>query len=157
MWLHGEEALAKALVACKLYKSLAKEAAEDYLEVEICQELRRYADEFRQLALELLEHCYKTDDDLTLQLLTYELKNWSHQTCISLGVICNNKEFVAHPCCQVLLADLWHGGLRIRRNSNLKVLLGLLCPVYILCLEFKTKEELLLQPQTAEEHLGIIV
>ena len=44
MWQHGEEALAKALVACRLYKSLAKEAAEDYLEVEICDELRKYAE-----------------------------------------------------------------------------------------------------------------
>lgn len=39
-WQHGEEALAKALVASKLYKSLAKEAADDYLEVEVCESLK---------------------------------------------------------------------------------------------------------------------
>lgn len=65
LWHHGEEALAKvrffslklpresncywrfsfkALVACRLYKSLATEAAEDYLEVEICDELKKYAE-----------------------------------------------------------------------------------------------------------------
>jgi transient receptor potential cation channel subfamily M protein 3 len=44
MWSHGEEALAKSLVACKLDKSLSKEAAEDYLEVEVCEELRKYAE-----------------------------------------------------------------------------------------------------------------
>lgn len=44
MWQHGEEALAKALVACRLYKSLANEAAEDYLEVEVCEELKKYAE-----------------------------------------------------------------------------------------------------------------
>ena len=44
MWEHGEEAMAKSLVACRLYKSLSKEAAEDYLEVEICEELRKYAE-----------------------------------------------------------------------------------------------------------------
>lgn len=44
MWQHGEEAMAKALVACRLYKSLATEAAEDYLEVEICEELKKYAE-----------------------------------------------------------------------------------------------------------------
>ncbi|PIO55876.1 hypothetical protein TELCIR_22733, partial [Teladorsagia circumcincta] len=44
LWQHGEEALAKALVACRLYKSLATEAAEDYLEVEICDELKKYAE-----------------------------------------------------------------------------------------------------------------
>ncbi|KAL3077223.1 hypothetical protein niasHS_013212 [Heterodera schachtii] len=42
-------------------------------------------------------------------------------TCLSLGVIVNNKQFLAHPCCQILLADLWHGGLRIRSNSNIKI------------------------------------
>ena len=44
MWQHGEEALAKALVAGRLYKSMAREAAEDYLEVEICEEIKNYAE-----------------------------------------------------------------------------------------------------------------
>uniref|UniRef100_A0A914VVH5 Transient receptor potential cation channel subfamily M member 3 n=1 Tax=Plectus sambesii TaxID=2011161 RepID=A0A914VVH5_9BILA len=152
MWQHGEEASAKALVACRLYKCLAKEAAEDYLEVEICEELRKYAEEFRTLSLELLEHCYQQDEDQTLQLLTYELRNWGNHTCLSLAVIANNKDFLANPCCQILLADLWHGGLRIRSQSNMKVIMGLLCPPSILLLEFKSREELMQQPQTAAEH-----
>ena len=41
------------------------------------------------------------DDDLTQQLLIYELKEWSNQTCLSLAVTANLKEFVAHPCVQV--------------------------------------------------------
>ncbi|CAG9538250.1 unnamed protein product [Cercopithifilaria johnstoni] len=152
MWQHGEEAMAKALVACRLYKSLAKEAAEDYLEVEICEELKNYAEDFRKLSLSLLEHCYHYDDAQTLQLLTYELISWGNETCLSLAVMVNNKQFLAHPCCQILLADLWHGGLRMRSHSNLKVLFGLFCPLTIFLLEFKSREELLLQPQTAAEH-----
>lgn len=46
MWTHGEEALAKSLVACKLYKAMAHEAAEDDLDTEIYEELRSYAKEF---------------------------------------------------------------------------------------------------------------
>ena len=42
-WRQGEEALAKALVAAKLYKSLASEAADDDLETEVHEELRGYA------------------------------------------------------------------------------------------------------------------
>ncbi|KAK6107091.1 Ion transport family protein [Brugia pahangi] len=152
MWQHGEEAMAKALVACRLYKSLAKEAAEDYLEVEICEELKNHAEDFRKLSLSLLEHCYNHDDARTLQLLTYELISWGNETCLSLAVMVNNKQFLAHPCCQILLADLWHGGLRMRSHSNLKVLFGLFCPLTIFLLEFKSREELLLQPQTAAEH-----
>uniref|UniRef100_A0AC35U2P5 LSDAT_euk domain-containing protein n=1 Tax=Rhabditophanes sp. KR3021 TaxID=114890 RepID=A0AC35U2P5_9BILA len=152
MWQHGEEAMAKSLVATRLYKSLYKEAAEDALEVEVCEELKNCAEDFRVLSLELLDHCYKYDDAQTLQLLTYELKHFGQETCLSLAVLVNNKQFLSHPCCQILLADLWHGGLRIRSNSNLKVILGIMFLPTIFLLEFKTREELLLQPQTAAEH-----
>lgn len=71
--------------------------------------------------MELLGHCYKIDDDYTQQLLTYELKNFSEQTCLGLAVIANHRQFIAHTCCQVLLNDLWIGGLRMRKNTSLKV------------------------------------
>ncbi|XP_026684567.1 transient receptor potential cation channel trpm-like isoform X2 [Diaphorina citri] len=45
------------------------------------------------------------------------------------------------------------GGLRTRKHTNVKVIMGLLCPFYIARLEFKSKEELQLMPQTEEEHL----
>lgn len=80
-----------------------------------------YYREFEKLALELLEHCYKIDDDYTQQLLTYELKNFSDQTCLSLAVDAMHQDFVAHTCCQTLINDLWMGGLRMRKNSSLKV------------------------------------
>lgn len=153
MWQHGEEALAKALVACKLYKAMAHEAAEDDLETEIYEELRNYGKEFENIALELLDFCYRQHDDQTQQLLTCELQNWSGQTCLSLAVAANHRALLAHPCSQIILADLWMGGLRTRKNTNLKVILGLLCPFYIAKLEFKSKEELQLMPQTEEEHL----
>ena len=45
------------------------------------------------------------------------------------------------------------GGLRTRRNTAIKVMLCLLLPPYILALEFKSREELSLMPQTLEEYL----
>ena len=42
---------------------------------------------------------------------------------------------------------------RSRKNTNLKVFLSLIMPLYILNLEFKSKEELQLMPQTQEEFL----
>ncbi|CAH2089285.1 unnamed protein product [Euphydryas editha] len=152
MWTHGEEALAKSLVACKLYKAMAHEAAEDDMETEVYEELRHYGKEFETKALELLDYCYRQDDDQAQQLLTCELQNWSGQTCLSLAVAANHRALLAHPCSQIILADLWMGGLRTRKNTNLKVILSLLCPLYILQLEFKSKEELQLMPQTEEEH-----
>ena len=59
MWHHGEEALAKALVASKLYRAMAYEAADDDLEVEIYDELRQYSTEFDNDTLELLDFCHR--------------------------------------------------------------------------------------------------
>ena len=59
--------------------------------------------------------------------------------------------FLAHPISQAILADLWMGGLRMRKNPIFKIVLGLLCPPSIANLEFKTREELELMPQTEEE------
>lgn len=72
-------------------------------------------------ALELLDFCYRQHDDQTQQLLTCELQNWSGQTCLSLAVAANHRALLAHPCSQIILADLWMGGLRTRKNTNLKV------------------------------------
>lgn len=76
---------------------------------------------FFYTALELLDYCYRQDDDQTQQLLTSELQNWSGQTCLSLAVTANHRPLLAHPCSQIILADLWMGGLRTRKNTNLKV------------------------------------
>lgn len=75
------------------------------------------------IALELLDYCYRQDDDQTQQLLTCELQNWSGQTCLSLAVSANHRPLLAHPCSQIILADLWMGGLRTRKNTNLKVII----------------------------------
>lgn len=121
MWTHGEESLAKSLVACKLYKAMAHEAAEDDLDTEIYDELRNYAKEFETRGLKLLDFCYRQDAEKTQRLLTCELSSWSNQSCLSLAVAANHRALLAHPCSQVILADLWMGGLRTRKNTNLKV------------------------------------
>jgi hypothetical protein len=43
--------------------------------------------------------------------------------------------------------------ISLKKIWLLQVILGLLCPFYIAKLEFKSKEELQLMPQTEEEHL----
>ncbi|KJH49866.1 hypothetical protein DICVIV_03977 [Dictyocaulus viviparus] len=169
MWKHGKEAMAKSLVACHLYDSLANDASQNYLELEVCEELRKNSEEFRKLSIEVLQYCSEQDKDITLQLLTYELTNWGNETCLSLAALNKNRQFLAHPCCQLLLSDLWQGGLHLRNNANMKnmrnsetkaleekdneILGSLIIPIGIFMMEYKTKEELMLQPHTFAEHL----
>uniref|UniRef100_A0A1I7RLF9 LSDAT_euk domain-containing protein n=1 Tax=Bursaphelenchus xylophilus TaxID=6326 RepID=A0A1I7RLF9_BURXY len=141
LWLYGEHGMAKALMAIRLYKTMSREVACDYTEVEASNQLREFADDFKDCSLELLNHCHEQDDVKTMRLLTAELPSWGHHTCLSLAVMANNKRFLAHPCCQILLADLWHGGLRFRSQSNIKVIVAVVFPPAILLLDFKTPEQ----------------
>lgn len=95
----------------------------------------------------------RQDADLTEQLITSELVNWSRQTCLQLAFNSNHQKFLAHPCPQLIMADLWMGALQTRHWTNLRVALSLFCPLLILHLEFKSKEALQLMPQTEEEHM----
>ena len=49
MWRHGEQAMAKALVASRLCQAMANEAADDDLDVEIYDELTNFGKEFESL------------------------------------------------------------------------------------------------------------
>ena len=62
--------------------------------------------------MHLLNEAYQSDEKLAGQLVTYNLKNWGGQTCLSLAVSSNHQEFVAHPCCQGLLSTKWTGKLQ---------------------------------------------
>ncbi|XP_064105953.1 transient receptor potential cation channel trpm-like [Macrobrachium nipponense] len=66
----------------------------------------------------------------------------------------STRALLSTPLRQILLADLWLGGLRTRKkNTNIKVMLSLLFPPLILVLGFRSREELKTMPQTREEHL----
>ncbi|XP_031755013.1 transient receptor potential cation channel subfamily M member 1 isoform X3 [Xenopus tropicalis] len=142
LWQRGEETMAKALVACKLYKSMAHESSESELVDDISQDLDNNSKDFGQLALELLDQSYKHDEQVAMKLLTYELKNWSNSTCLKLAVAAKHRDFIAHTCSQMLLTDMWMGRLRMRKNPGLKVIMGILFPPTILFLEFRSQDDL---------------
>ncbi|XP_073442999.1 transient receptor potential cation channel subfamily M member 1 isoform X2 [Dendrobates tinctorius] len=142
LWQRGEETMAKALVACKLYKSMAHESSESELVDDISQDLDNNSKDFGQLAVELLDQSYKHDEQVAMKLLTYELKNWSNSTCLKLAVAAKHRDFIAHTCSQMLLTDMWMGRLRMRKNPGLKVILGILFPPTILFLEFRSHDDL---------------
>ncbi|KAJ7375643.1 Transient receptor putative cation channel sub M member 7 [Desmophyllum pertusum] len=152
MWERGDENLARALVAGKLYNVMAKLTERDDAKADITDELYAHVEEFKRLALGLLDQCFQTNEELTQQLLTYHLENWGGQTCLSLAVAIEHEEFLAHCSCQTLLTDIWTGAMKTTHRSSIMTMLGLLMPPTIFLLEFKTKQELLSMPVTLEEH-----
>ncbi|KAM9408888.1 transient receptor potential cation channel subfamily M member 7 isoform 2-T2 [Pholidichthys leucotaenia] len=151
-WQHGEENMAKALVACKLCQSMGYEAKKSDVVDDTSEELKKYSDDFGKLAVDLLEESFRQDETMAMKLLTYELKNWSNSTCLKLAVSSQLLPFVAHTCTQMLLSDMWMGRLNMRKNSWYKVTLSILVPPAILLLEYKSKAEMAHIPQSQDDH-----
>ncbi|XP_074022455.1 transient receptor potential cation channel subfamily M member 6 [Numenius arquata] len=151
-WQHGEEAMVKAVVACKLYRAMAREAKQSNMVDDTSEELKKYSKEFGQLALDVLEKAFKQNEQMAMKLLTYELKNWSNSTCLKLAVSVGLRPFVSHTCTQMLLTDMWMGRLKMRKNSWFKVVMSILLPPTILMLEFKSKAEMSHVPQSQDFH-----
>ncbi|XP_030621168.1 transient receptor potential cation channel subfamily M member 1b [Chanos chanos] len=151
LWQRGEEAMAKALVACKLFKAMAHESSESELVDDISQDLDNNSKEFGQLAYELLDQSYKHDEQVAMKLLTYELKNWSNSTCLKLAVAAKHRDFIAHTCSQMLLTDMWMGTLRMGKNPGLKVIFGIIFPPLILLLDFRLGDDMVYQSSSDED------
>ncbi|XP_033972566.1 transient receptor potential cation channel subfamily M member 7 isoform X1 [Trematomus bernacchii] len=151
-WQHGEENMAKALVACKLSRSMGYEAKKSDVVDDTSEELKEHSNEFGTLAVDLLEESFRQDETMAMKLLTYELKNWSNSTCLKLAVSSHLRPFVAHTCTQFLLSDMWMGRLNMRKNSWYKVILSILVPPAILLLEYKSKAEMAHIPQSQDDH-----
>ncbi|CAL8106793.1 unnamed protein product [Orchesella dallaii] len=147
LWPHGQGALAKALVAVKLNKYMAGEInALEKSFTNVAVEYENFAEEWENLSLSLLDSCYRSDGKLARQLLTMELECFSKQTCLSLAVFASHRMLLGHPCCQLLLADLWMGALNIKSNATLKIILGIFFPPLAILWEYKSTEELKLLP-----------
>ncbi|XP_054544865.1 transient receptor potential cation channel subfamily M member 6 isoform X2 [Talpa occidentalis] len=149
-WQHGEEATAKAVIACILYRAMAREAKQSNMVDDASDELKNYSKQFGQLALDVLEKAFKQNERMAMKLLTYELKNWSNSTCLKLAVSGGVRPFVSHTCTQMLLTDMWMGRLKMRKNSWLKIIISILLPTTILTLEFKSKAEMSHVPQAQD-------
>uniref|UniRef100_A0A672JL72 non-specific serine/threonine protein kinase n=1 Tax=Salarias fasciatus TaxID=181472 RepID=A0A672JL72_SALFA len=150
LWQHGEEALARATVACKLYRSMAFKARQSSMDDDVTERFKAYSLEFGQLAVDVLDCAFRQNEQMAMKLLTSEMEAWSHFTCLQMAVSSCHRPFVSHSCTQTLLTDLWTGPLNMRKNSFLKIILSLLLPPAILLLEFKSKAEMCHVPQTHE-------
>ncbi|KFD52861.1 hypothetical protein M513_06171 [Trichuris suis] len=150
IWERCDHVLAECLVAEKLLYAMIDEVEQGEIDSELLEALNRKAEHFRSLAVELLDQCYRRDRQLAVQLLTQSLDRWSGHSCLALAVRAGDKAFLSHRCCQRLLDDLWHGGIRVQKNSIFHVLLAVLFPFAIMALDFKSKDAMLKQPQARQ-------
>lgn len=63
-WQHGEEAMVKAVVACKLYRAMAHEAKQSNMVDDTSEELKTYSK--YEFSLQLIKFCTKEWLDIFL-------------------------------------------------------------------------------------------
>ena len=157
-WEIGEDALAKALIAIRIYRQLAKLAEEEDIDTNNVERLNKYADEFSDLAMKLLDASFKADQEQAKTLLTYEMDSWSRRTNLNLAYAAKHYQFFEHASVQALLQDLWIGGLHVSNFLNSKIVVSVFClPITTMApgwlLTYKTAKQIENQPCQLAEHL----
>ena len=71
--------------------------------------------------MQLLDVYFRKNEQYAIKLLKYELENWGKTTNLSLAVRSDHTQFVAHPCSQKLLTDIWNGQMTFQTKQSLKV------------------------------------
>ncbi|XP_072024680.1 transient receptor potential cation channel subfamily M member 2-like [Amphiura filiformis] len=106
-WEEGQEHIAAALTASKMYKVMAKGQHTELKEL-----LYGIAQKYEDLAYGILTECEdQTEGQDTLDLLIRISPNWGYRNHLSLAEDTESRRFMSHPAVQVLLGKIWREGL----------------------------------------------
>ncbi|XP_016142717.1 transient receptor potential cation channel subfamily M member 5-like [Sinocyclocheilus grahami] len=102
----GPEAVAAALVGCKIMKEMAHLATE----AETARSMKNA--KYEQFAMDLFSECYSNSEDRAYSLLVRKTCCWSKATVLNLATLADAKCFFAHDGVQALLTKVWWGAMR---------------------------------------------
>ena len=111
-WAHAKEPIMLALIGSKLWSSLAHRLwpGEDVFE----PEFEANSQEFQELAVGVIDVCYKTDHELAKRLVEQKSLIWRGKTRMDVAVLANCKFFLATACVQACVEGYWKGNLRCK-------------------------------------------
>ena len=61
------------------------------------------------MAFEVLSYYYQADKDLAPKVVAQELPLWGFKNVLTLAANGDCRRFLAHPCCQTVLSNIWYG------------------------------------------------
>uniref|UniRef100_A0A8C2GCN6 Transient receptor potential cation channel, subfamily M, member 5 n=1 Tax=Cyprinus carpio TaxID=7962 RepID=A0A8C2GCN6_CYPCA len=150
-WAMGPEAVAAALVGCKIMKEMA------HLATEAATARSMKNAKYEQFAMDLFSECYSNSEDRAYSLLVRKTCCWSKATVLNLATLADAKCFFAHDGVQALLTKVWWGAMRTDTSIARLVLTFFIPPLIWTNLikfnEVKLKEDLcfvLFFPSAAE-------
>ncbi|XP_038045510.1 transient receptor potential cation channel subfamily M member 1-like [Patiria miniata] len=128
-WERIEDSVCSGIVASTILKGMAtlSKDPDDILQAE------KDARYFEQLAVNVIDECYRTDEILAERLIRCPNKHWGGKSVLTMAAESDSKTFIAHSCAQSVVKKSWLGGMR---TSALAVGLAILCPLFIFRIKF---------------------
>ena len=80
-------------------------------------EFEANSQEFQELAVGVIDVCYKTDHELAKRLVEQKSMIWRGKTRMDVAVLANCKFFLATACVQACVEGYWKGNLRCKVRS----------------------------------------
>ncbi|KAK3091596.1 hypothetical protein FSP39_021023 [Pinctada imbricata] len=152
-WRMGQDHVGAAIFACSLMKGMSS-VADDEEEVELSIALSQNADEFEQLACNVLFYCYVRNRELAHQLLVRKMKAFGKQTCFMMADGNQLMEFMGQTACQTKLNEIWKGRMAMY-TSTLKIVISIFFPFVIPSIKFtikKTPSDIIEEADDAPEY-----
>ncbi|UYV70179.1 TRPM [Cordylochernes scorpioides] len=83
-------------------------------ETNVATEMEDHSKEFAKMAIDMLDCSYKDQTCRTYYVLCEENPDWLGKTAVDIAALSKNKTFLAHPCCQRWLTNVFMGNVSIR-------------------------------------------
>ncbi|XP_077867546.1 transient receptor potential cation channel subfamily M member-like 2 [Saccoglossus kowalevskii] len=103
--------IGSALIAARLLAALAKQA--NIEESMLTLDLKDHANTFVELAIRVIDQCYKDDKRMAQLALVRKLRLWGNTTCLSIAYSGQQQKFLEHECCQTKIERTWKGMIQM--------------------------------------------
>ncbi|OTF77807.1 hypothetical protein BLA29_000632 [Euroglyphus maynei] len=113
LWKHSDQPIHLGLILSMILDRMAWFIPEQNVK----DDLQNQSKIFAKYAIDVLDACYRNDEQRGYDLLDQKNSDWDQQTAVDIAANGSHRAFIAHPCCQKWLTNTFNGRIRVRELS----------------------------------------
>ncbi|XP_055944946.1 transient receptor potential cation channel subfamily M member 7-like isoform X2 [Argiope bruennichi] len=113
LWRHVDQPVMLALASTLILDKIQQYITDTTLKEKI-EKLRK---QFADMAVGVFDLCYNDMPSKAYDALSVKNKDWGGHSLIDMAALAQNKDLVAHPCCQKWLTNTFMGNIKMRDLS----------------------------------------
>nr|XP_046916059.1 transient receptor potential cation channel subfamily M member 2-like [Dermatophagoides farinae] len=113
LWKHSDQPIHLGLILSMILDRMAWFVSEQNIKDDLQNESKIFA----KFAIDVLDACYRNDEQRGYDLLDQKNSDWDQQTAVDIAANGSHRAFIAHPCCQKWLTNTFNGRIRVRELS----------------------------------------